>query len=173
METTKIQIAEIRFIPITEEDFPEVQEIYAQGIQTGNATFETTLPDWQKWDSSHLKQARIAVVFENRIIGWGALSRVSDRCVYEGVAEISVYIHTDFQGRGIGTLIMKQLIEESERAGIWSLMSGVFPENEVSIHIHLKEGFRIVGTREKIAKLHGVWRDTVLLQRRSTRVGID
>ncbi|GBL34651.1 hypothetical protein EMGBS15_02460 [Filimonas sp.] len=97
MEKTKIQPAEIRFIPITKENFPEVQEIYAQGIQTGHATFETNIPEWQKWDRSHLPPARIAVVFENRIIGWGALSRVSDRCVYEGVAEISVYIHTDFK----------------------------------------------------------------------------
>lgn len=163
---------EIEYVVITEQNYPQVQLIYSHGLETRNATFETSVPDWQKWDHSHLQHSRIAIMKEDVMLGWGALTKVSDRCVYEGVAEISVYIHKDFWGQGVGTMIMQKLISESETNGIWSLMSGVFPENKNSIQLHLKEGFRIIGTRERIAQLDGIWRDTVLLQRRSEKIGI-
>jgi L-amino acid N-acyltransferase YncA len=173
MGKEKILEHEISFDTIGEANFSEVQMIYEQGLRTRNATFESTVPDWSKWNQSHLSHSRIAVMYQNQMIGWGSLSAISERCVYAGVAEISVYVHADYWERGIGSIIMQKLIDESEKNGIWSLMSGVFPENEASIRIHLKEGFRIVGTREKIGKLDDVWRDTILLQRRSKIVGID
>ncbi len=173
MNAEKIVVEDIEFVPVNEENFSEVQHIYAQGLETRNATFETTVPNWEKWNRSHTLHSRLATIHNGKMIGWGALSPVSDRCVYEGVAEISVYIHEDYRNRGVGKIIIQKLINESEQNGIWSLMSGVFPENEASIHIHVLEGFRIVGTREKIAKLDDIWRDTVLLQRRSKIVGSD
>jgi len=168
----KLSESEIKYVVITEENYPEVQLIYSHGLDTRNATFETTVPDWKKWDQSHLQHGRIGILKDYRMVGWGALTKVSDRCVYDGVAEISVYVHNNFWGKGVGNIIMKKLIDESEANGIWSLMSGVFPENNSSIQLHLKHGFRIIGTRERIAQLDGVWRDTVLLQRRSEKVGV-
>lgn len=162
-----------RIVAINQANFPGVQLIYAQGIATGNATFETAVPDWHKWDASHLVHSRIAVMIQDQMAGWGALSPVSERCVYAGVAEVSVYVHEAFQQMGIGSIILQQLIESSEANGCWSLMAGIFPENEASLHLHEKFGFRVVGTREKIGNMQGRWRDTVLLQRRSLVVGID
>lgn len=169
----KLTQNEIQVRSIDVSNFHEVQTIYQHGLDTRNATFETNIPTWEKWDASHLTHSRIGIYYQDKMVGWGSLTKVSDRCVYEGVAEISVYIHKDFWGRGIGTIVMNQLIEESERNGIWSLMSGVFPENESSIQLHLKHNFRIIGTRERIAKLDNQWRNTVLLQRRSDVVGVD
>ncbi len=169
----KIELANIQINTILEDNFSEVQQIYLQGLETGNASFETSVPDWNKWNKQHCLHSRISVSIDNKMIGWAALSPVSERCVYDGVSEISVYVHKDFRDQGVGTILLKRLIDESESNGIWSLMSGVFPENKTSIKLHLNEGFRIVGTREKIAKMNNVWRDTLLLQRRSTKIGID
>lgn len=160
-------------LSITEENFSEVQQIYALGIASGHATFETTVPGWNTWHAAHLEHSRITVYRDGRMLGWGALSPVSERCVYQGVAEVSVYVHPDAQGQGIGSVILENLIRSSEANGIWSLMSGIFPENKASLQLHRKHGFRIVGVREKIGRMNGTWRDTVLLQRRSTVVGID
>lgn len=150
-------------------DAREVLAIYQLGIDTGQATFETAAPEWEHWDENHLKMCRLAARLPNqRLAGWAALSAVSKRIVYAGVAEVSVYVHPEYQRRGVGGRLLEELIRRSEEAGFWTLQSSIFPENTASIHLHLKHGFRQVGTREKIAKLRGVWRDTVLLERRSS-----
>jgi L-amino acid N-acyltransferase YncA len=148
-----------------------VRDIYAQGIATGQATFETTIPGWSDWDGAHLGDARLAAVSDGRVVGWAALSPVSDRCAYGGVAEVSVYVAEDQRGRGVGSLLLRRLVEESEAVGIWTLQAGIFPENIGSVRLHLEAGFREVGTRERLGKLGGVWRDVLLLERRSARVG--
>ena len=158
---------EVIFRPIIEADWSQVVEIYTQGINTGNATFETEIPDWDKWNSGHIQTCRIVAVNEIEIIGWAALVPVSTRKVYSGVAEVSIYISNEYQGLNIGSKLLKQLIEESEKNGFWTLQAGIFPENKASIKIHQNNGFRIVGYREKIGQMKGVWRDTVLLERRS------
>lgn len=163
----------LRLDNIHAENYPEVQSIYQQGIDTLNATFETTAPDWIHWDKNHLPACRLSAYINDIMVGWAALSKVSDRCVYQGVAEVSIYIHQDFRGKGIGDFLMKQLILESEAEGIWSLMAGLFPENIGSKNLHLKHGFREIGIREKIAKMNNEWRDTLLMQRRSKLIGID
>ncbi|HLL16211.1 MAG TPA: GNAT family N-acetyltransferase [Pyrinomonadaceae bacterium] len=158
---------------MTAEDWEEVSAIYLEGIATGVATFETDAPAWEKWDAGHLRQARlVARAATGAVLGWAALSRVSDRCVYGGVAEVSVYVGEGGRGRGVGRALLAALVEASERVGIWTLQAGVFPENEASIKLHLRCGFREVGRRERIGKLHGAWRDTLLLERRSRNVGI-
>ena len=160
---------EIRILePIHWED---VKKIYSKGIATGNATFETEVPDWDKWNKNHLKDLRFISVENEKVIGWAALTSVSDRCIYAGVAEVSVYIDEEFKGKGIGKALLQKLIEESEKKNIWTLQAGIFPENEASISIHKKLGFRIVGFREKIGNMNGIWRDTILLERRSNKVG--
>ena len=151
----------------------DVRNIYAKGIATGNATFETAIPEWEVWDKDHLKDLRFIAVVENRIAGWAALTAVSGRCIYIGVAEVSVYVDDEFAGKGIGTALLQKLINESERSNIWTLQAGIFPENIASIKMHEKSGFRTVGYREKIGKMNGVWRDTILLERRSSKTGID
>ena len=153
-------------------DWEQVRSIYLEGIATGHATFETDAPTWEKWDAGHLRKARlVARDVEGGILGWAALSRVSDRCVYGGVAEVSVYVGERGRGRGIGRALLEALIEASERNEIWTLQAGIFPENAASVKLHLSCGFREVGRRERIGKLHGVWRDTLLLERRSRSVG--
>lgn len=154
------------------QDWPRIEEIYVQGIQTGNATFETASPGWEAWDADHLPACRLVADGDGTIVGWAALSGVSDRCVYGGVAEVSVYVDDAYQGRGIGTLLLRALITASEDAGIWTLQAGIFPENAASIHIHEKLGFRRIGLRERLGKLGDIWRDVVLLERRSDRVGL-
>ena len=149
-----------------------VKAIYLQGIATKQATFQTEAPSWEDWDKGHLPHLRYVLFIEDVVAGWAALSPVSERCVYAGVAEVSIYIHEDFRGRGIGKLLLQKLIEESEKHGIWTLQSGIFPENLSSIALHEKLGFRKVGFREKIGKMDGVWRDTVLMERRSKTTGI-
>lgn len=149
------------------EDWEQVSLIYKQGIDTGNATFQQAIPLWEDWDKSHLISCRVVVSLNKEIVGWAALSKVSDRCVYGGVAEVSIYVSTLHSGKKIGTQLMQALIIESETNGIWTLQAGIFPENIASIKLHEKNGFRIVGRREKIGKMNGVWRDTLLLERRS------
>jgi phosphinothricin acetyltransferase len=158
---------------MTADAWPEVAKIYGAGIATKNATFEQQVPDWQTWSSSHRSDCRLVASLGKRIVGWAALSNVSNRCIYAGVAEVSIYIDPEFQGQGIGDRLMKALIAESESNGLWTLQAGIFPENKKSIQLHLRNGFRIIGTRERIGKMDGVWRDTVLLERRSDQVGIE
>jgi len=155
-----------------QKDWPEVRKIYEQGIQTGDATFESSVPEWPQWHASHLTEPRIVAKINRKIVGWAALSPLSDRCVYEGVAEVSVYVDSYYYGRGVGTKLLEKLIELAEFKGLWTLQAGIFPENEASIHIHKKCGFHIVGIRKKLGKLNGVWRDVVLLERRSEVVGV-
>lgn len=151
--------------------WPAVRAIYRQGITTGQATFETEVPDWDGWNAAHLPFARLAAIAAGEIAGWAALAPVSSRTVYAGVAEVSVYVAEGWRGRGLGATLLRRLVAESEAHGIWTLQAGIFPENSASIALHLREGFREVGRRERLAKLHGRWRDVVLLERRSSRVG--
>jgi L-amino acid N-acyltransferase YncA len=156
--------------PLTKGSWEAVAAIYEQGIATGHATFETTAPDWNAWDTTHRKDCRLLARYGDRIAGWAALSDVSERCVYSGVAEVSVYIDADYRGRGIGDQLLKALIAASEAAGLWTLQAGIFPENDASITLHTRNGFRIVGTREKLGKMKNKWRDVVLLERRSKKI---
>jgi L-amino acid N-acyltransferase YncA len=148
-------------------DWPEVSRIYAEGIATGNATFETEVPSWEAWDAAHLGEHRLVAEREGRVCGWIAAAPVSSRCCYEGVAELSVYVGEDERGQGVGSELLAGLVESSERVGIWTLQTGVFPENAASLALLRRFGFRVVGTQERIGRLHGVWRDVVLLERRS------
>lgn len=154
------------------DDWPAVRNIYSEGIATGNATFETETPEWTKWDQGHLQECRLIVQDGRRILGWGALSPVSTRRVYSGVAEVSVYVSPESRGRGVGKLLLQSLVERSERCGIWTLQAGIFPENIASVALHKSCGFREVGLRRKLGQRGGVWRDVLLLERRSSRVGI-
>ncbi|MEM7106322.1 MAG: N-acetyltransferase family protein [Bacteroidota bacterium] len=153
--------------PLLPSDWPKVESIYLEGIATNNATFETSSPGWARWDKSHLPACRFVAEIDGEIAGWVAISPVSDRCVYGGVGETSIYIGNRFQGRGLATALMKKVIKASEDEGLWTLMAATFPENEPSIKLHQKVGFRIIGVREKIGKHYGKWRDTVLMERRS------
>ena len=162
----------MNIIFFTEEHYPQVAEIYADGIATGQATFQTEAPDWKNWDKAHLSHSRIAAVDHDEIAGWAALSPVSSRSVYAGVAEVSIYIAQNFRGKGVGKLLMQELIRQSEEHGIWTLQSGIFPENKASISLHEKCGFRIIGFREKVGCMNGIWRDTIIMERRSRKVGI-
>jgi L-amino acid N-acyltransferase YncA len=154
-------------------DWEQVRAIYLEGIATGNATFETEAPSWEAWDSSHLTFARLVARFGDLVAGWAALSRVSQRCVYGGVAEVSVYVSQTQRHAGIGRQLLSALISESERNGIWTMQAGMFPENAASLALHQRLGFREVGRRERIGNLNGVWRDTILLERRSSLCGIE
>ncbi|MBZ5682797.1 MAG: GNAT family N-acetyltransferase [Acidobacteriia bacterium] len=160
--------------PMHPDDWPAVREIYREGIATGNATFETELPDWEKWDASHRKDCRLvarAQDVDQAVLGWAALSPVSLRRVYAGVAEMSVYMAASVRGRGIGKALLQSLVEESERSGLWTLQAGIFPENSASIALHKSCGFREVGVRRRIGKLGNIWRDVLLLERRSSILG--
>lgn len=148
-----------------------VLQIYAEGLATEQATFTTDVPTWEEWDKAHLLHSRLVAVAGAAVVGWVALSPVSARSCYRGVAEFSLYIAAAYQGKGIGNRLMQQLIEESEARGIWTLCSSTFPENKASLALQKKWGFREVGYRERIAQLHGVWRNTLLLERRSEVVG--
>jgi phosphinothricin acetyltransferase len=155
------------------EDWEQVRAIYLEGIATGLATFETDAPTWEKWDAGHLRKMRLVAREGDAILGWAALSPVSDRCVYGGVAEVSVYVGERGRGRGVGRALLEALIGESEMIGVWTLQAGVFPENAASVKVHLRCGFREVGRRERIGRLRGRWRDTLLLERRSRVAGVD
>ncbi len=152
---------------MTDKDWQSVARIYREGIDTQNATFETTVPEWELWNRSHLHVCRLVARIGGSITGWAALSPVSERCVYEGVAEVSVYVAGRQKGKGIGKILLDQLIKQSEEHGIWTLQAGIFPENSASIKLHQSCGFRLVGIREKIGKMNGIWRDVMLLERRS------
>jgi L-amino acid N-acyltransferase YncA len=159
---TRMKIRDLRLL-----DWPEVARIYEEGMLTGNATFETSVPSWEAWDAGHLVDHRLVVTLDDDVVGWAALSAVSDRCCYGGVAEHSIYVAERVRGLGFGRQLLAALIASSEAGGIWTLQSGVFPENEASIALHTALGFRVVGVREQLGRLHGVWRDVVLLERRS------
>lgn len=158
--------------PIDHNNYPCVQEIYLEGIRTGTATFETTAPPWEQWDNNHLEFGRIAAYGDHKILGWAALTPASDRCVYGGVAEISVYVSEKTRGKGVGEFLLRELVRISEENGLWTLQAGIFRENKASIALHEKCGFRIIGYREKIGKLGGVWHDNLNLERRSKKVGL-
>ena len=155
-----------------EGDWEVVKAIYEEGIQSGNATFEVAAPSWETWNDAHLKECRIIAKEENTTLGWAALSAVSGRCVYAGVAEISVYVCAASRGKGLGRQLLCKLVEESEAHNLWTLQAGIFPENFASLKIHQDCGFRIIGNRERIGQINGIWRDTVLLERRSTKIGV-
>ena len=155
---------------MTADDWPAVREIYLEGIATGDATFERTAPEREAWDARHLPHSRLVAADGGEVLGWAALSPVSARAVYAGVAEISVYVAERARGRGVGSRLMEALAAESEANGIWTLQASVFPENGASIRMHQRAGFRVVGTRERIGCMDGRWRDTVLLERRSGKV---
>lgn len=157
-----------------DDDWNEVRAIYLEGINTGIATFEVKAPEWNIWNNAHRSNCRlVAQSSENKILGWAALSPISKRSAYQGVADMSIYIGETARGKGVGKALLTRLIEDSEQDGVWTLQSGIMAENIASIKLHLACGFRIVGRRERIGKLNGVWRDTVLLERRSTKVGVD
>lgn len=158
---------------MSEVHWPTVREIYLAGIASGNATFETQAPEWDEWDAKHLGFARLVAIGDREVKGWAALSAVSTRKVYRGVAENSVYVAPAAQGLGLGRLLLQRLIEESEANGIWTLQNSIFPENIASIRLHRSCGFREVGQRERIAQLNGVWRSTIFMERRSAVAGAD
>jgi L-amino acid N-acyltransferase YncA len=152
------------------DDWPAVRAIYEDGIRSGHATFETEPPTWEQWDAAH-QDVRLVAEQDGSVVGWAALSPVSSRCCYEGVGEVSVYVAEEARGAGLGRVLLDELVRRSEQAGYWTLTAGVFPENEASLSLHRACGFREVGKRERLGRLHGVWRDVVLLERRSTLVG--
>ncbi|MGG8410428.1 N-acetyltransferase family protein [Streptomyces sp. 12297] len=161
----------ITIAPLAEAHADQVLAIYQAGIDEGNATFETTAPTWQAFEAGKLPEHRFAAVGEDgKVLGWVAASAVSDRCAYAGVVEHSVYVHPAARGRGVALALLQALIESTESAGIWTIQSGIFPENRASLALHQRAGFRIIGTRERIGRHHGMWRDVVLLERRSAAV---
>ncbi|WP_405443646.1 GNAT family N-acetyltransferase [Streptomyces avidinii] len=162
----------VRIEELLPEHAEQVLGIYRAGIDEGNATFETQAPDWAAFDKAKLPDHRfVAVDDDGRVVGWVAASAVSDRCAYAGVVEHSVYVHPDARGRGVARALLDALISSTETAGLWTIQSGIFPENTASLTVHARAGFRIIGTRERIGRHHGVWRDVVLLERRSPNVG--
>lgn len=164
--------SEISFEPLLNHHWETVRAIYLEGISTGHATFEQTAPEWKDWDAGHLEVCRLIARMDTGVVGWAALSPVSKRAVYRGVAEVSVYVAAAARSQGVGSTLLSQLIASSEENGIWTLQAGIFPENVASINLHKRLGFRTVGTREKLGNMHGKWRDVVLMERRSRRVGI-
>lgn len=153
--------------PLRAGHWPEVARIYAAGVATRNATFETSVPSWQDWDRAHLAEHRFVAIEDGVVLGWAALVPVSDRCVYAGVVENSVYVAETAQGRGVGRALLDALVASTEAAGIWTIQTGVFPENDASVRLHERAGFRVVGRRERLGKLDGAWRDVLFLERRS------
>ena len=157
---------------MTADDWKNVSEIYRQGIETGNATFQQEIPTYTDWDNGHLKNCRIVAIKDNEVAGWAALTPVSGRCVYAGVAEVSVYVADKNRGHIIGHKLLEKLIIESENEKLWTLQAGIFPENIASLKIHEALGFRKIGHRERIGQMNGIWRDIILLERRSKLIGI-
>jgi len=164
----------IRIGPMGADDWPACRRIYEEGIDTGLATFETAAPDWVTWDAAHVAAGRlVARDAEGRVIGWAALSPVSDRCAYEGVAEASVYVASSARRHGVGGALMRALLDAADAAGIWTVQAGILVENRASLALVDHAGFRVIGTRERIGRLDGRWRDVMLLERRSAVVGVD
>jgi L-amino acid N-acyltransferase YncA len=162
----------MELIKMNAAHWPQVKAIYENGIATGQATFQTSSPEWEEWDSAHVKTCRLVAIENDNVIGWAALTAVSGRCVYAGVGEVSVYVDESARGKGVGKALLNELIKESVLHNFWTLQAGIFPENIASVKIHESTGFRIIGTRVKIGQMNGVWRDTVLLERRSEKIGI-
>lgn len=161
----------MRIVPLARAYADEVLAIYQAGIGEGNATFETEAPTWEAFDAGRLPDHRFAAVdADGKLLGWLAASKVSDRCAYAGVVEHSVYVHPGARGRGVARALLDALIASTEAAGIWTIQSGIFPENTASLALHQRAGFRVIGTRQRIGRHHGVWRDVVLLERRSPRI---
>jgi L-amino acid N-acyltransferase YncA/2-polyprenyl-3-methyl-5-hydroxy-6-metoxy-1,4-benzoquinol methylase len=162
----------VEVVAMTAEHADRVLAIYQAGLDSGQASFETTAPAWEVWDAAHLKEHRVVALDPaGRVVGWAAVSAVSSRCVYAGVVEHSVYVDPEVQGRGAGQALLAALIASTENAGIWTIQSGVFPENAASRELHRRAGFREIGVRERVGRHHGVWRDVVMIERRSTRIG--
>lgn len=158
---------------LVKTDWKEVAEIYRQGINTLKATFQSEVPTWESWDSNHIGVCRLVIRCGNKVLGWGALSPTSSRCVYKGVAEVSIYIGEDYKGEGLGTALLTEIIKLSEENGFWTLQSGIIKENEASIALHTKCGFRVVGIRERVAKMDsGIWHDVIFMERRSKVVEV-
>jgi phosphinothricin acetyltransferase len=165
------QAPAVRVMPMRPEHADQVLAIYQLGIDEGNATFETTAPTWQKFDTTKLPDHRlVALDTAGRVLGWAAVVPVSDRCAYAGVVEHSVYVHPTARGRGIGLRLLTTLLASTDAAGIWTVQSGIFPENSASLALHQRAGFRIIGTRERIGRHHDTWRDVVSIERRSPTV---
>ena len=156
----------MRIRELRAEDWPAVEAIYAEGIATRNATFETETPTWVEFDAGRLSDHRLVAVDGDRIVGWAALSPTSSRACYAGVVEHSVYVASEHRGRGIGRTLLEALVHSADSSEIWTIQTSVFPENEASLALHERVGFRVVGRRERIAQLDDVWRDTILLERR-------
>ncbi|MEM0931338.1 MAG: N-acetyltransferase family protein [Bacteroidota bacterium] len=154
-------------------DWEKVAQIYGEGIRTGYTTFERQVPTYKALDEAHVKSCRLIAEDDGRLLGWAALSPVSGRCVYGGVGEVSVYVAAKSRGKNIGKVLLEKLIAESENNGFWTIQSGIFPENRASIALHEKAGFRFIGKRERIGKIHGVWKDNLLFEKRSDKIGID
>jgi phosphinothricin acetyltransferase len=152
--------------PFRDADWPAVRTIYADGIETGNATFETEVPEFERWVATHPPEHRFVAARDGTVVGWVAAAPVSDRCAYAGVLEHSVYVDARERGQGIGRRLLETLIEHADSAGIWTIQSGIFPENVASVELHLRCGFRVVGTRERLGQLNGIWRDVLLMERR-------
>jgi phosphinothricin acetyltransferase len=161
---------ELNIITFEQKHWSEVSEIYRQGLDGRNATFETEVPDYSSWIKKFHAHLLWVALNGNQVVGWAGLQPVSDRKVYVGVVEVTIYVHNAFAGKGIGTALIKHLIEESEKNGIWTLHASIFPENTASIRLHVSDGFREIGYREKIAQLDGEWRNTVLFERRSKKI---
>lgn len=160
----------MKFVEITSLNYPTVAKIYQEGIETGMATFEEIVPDWETWQNNHLPFGNIALLVQNELVGWSSLTPTSKRNAYRGVAEVSVYVSKDHQGKGYGRQLLNELILISEKNGLWTLQAGIMRENQRSINLHKNCGFREIGYREKIAKLQGTWRDNILLERRSKTI---
>jgi L-amino acid N-acyltransferase YncA len=158
---------DVRIEPMTSADWDAVAEIYRSGLDTGQASFETSVPAYAEWDAAHIPDPRLVARRDGAVVGWAALSPVSDRCVYGGVAEDSVYVAPELGGRGIGRLLLSELVSRAEDAGIWTVQAGIFPENAASLALHERCGFRVVGCRERLGRHRGVWRDVLLVERRS------
>jgi phosphinothricin acetyltransferase len=156
--------------PLRPDDWDAVARIYAEGIATGLATFETEVPSRQEWDRTHLPEHRLAARTSGECVGWAALAPVSGRCVYAGVAEVSVYVAAAARGRGIGAALLAALVESADAGGLWTLEAGILPENVASVRLHERAGFRVVGRRERLGRMRGEWRDVLLLERRSPEV---
>ena len=173
-EHDKKRITDMTIEEMREADKEQILAVYAEGITGGDATFETETPTWEQWTQSHLPVCRIVAREGNSVKGWAALSRASNRTVYAGVAEVSIYVGAAYRGEGVGEALLRALVAASEENGIWTLQAGIFPENAASLRLHVRCGFREVGRRERIGKMRsGRWRDTILLERRSERVGVD
>jgi L-amino acid N-acyltransferase YncA len=165
-----VDVAGVAITVLEPGHWREVARVYAEGIATGNATFETEVPSWGHWDSAHLGEHRFVALRDGSVVGWVAASAVSDRCVYAGVVEHSVYVAAPERGQGIGAILLDRLVASTEAAGVWTIQTGIFPENEPSLRLHERVGFRLVGRRERLGKHNAIWRDVLMLERRSTQI---